>query len=723
MSDVKGRMSFEDAMSTDPNEFERLMLEKRKSTSMPSLIPEEFKAEDRALTESEEAEAQEIATGMKRRDTAQRVQDLGEELSLAGLAPTVSGQVTGFVGDLLYSGGAGARFLMGEEGAGTEAAMGLAAAALPIIPIAGFARALKRLRENPDAPATREARELYQTYVDRVKAGELSPEDAATELKPLMDDAGKQAAYEGMSARNEAAAAARGAKTRLTPQQIQKTLSRERQASDEASKRAAMSTRQTDPTDMDLYGKASVGEFAGGAGTFTPGGRARDLDEAKRLRGSRKDPAQEYGSGEAPVGPRTAIIGGKKMFARPGAAGELSKLRQEWRKRGRKDKKGNPSPLPTEADVPSFFVSERQYKSMVSAASRDPNAARKLRSRRVKKLAGQQEALEADRAKRAAAEAAKRPTQYNELEMEFIQGVPKEQQNAARKLIDEQKAAGQMVAKDAKGQFGFRPTGSGMTQATQGKKKVSDPSGEPPKDVAVDEPKISGSKINTPNFKSWFGRGVIAKNSGEPIPLYHSTTKSFDAFEPSKEGLMGPGIYTSLSSKHVNDYIVDKEKRTIRRGANVIPLFSSIRNPAFLLDPIGKDRLDPILRKLSDAGIEVSPRSPDGINSYWDLLTSLPAEDRAINVRGKKIINEALQDMGHDSSIFSRRNDFIRYRASNFVDTPEDMHVLVFDPTNVKSPYNKGTFDPTDPSILKGIGVGATIPAATAARSQRQEEG
>ena len=356
---------------------------------------------------------------------------------------------------------------MGEEGAGTEAAMGLAAAALPLIPIAGFARAIKRLRENPDAPATREARELYQTYVDRVKSGELSPEDAATQLKPLMDDAGKQAAYEGMSARNEAAAAARGVKTRLTPQQIQKALSRERQASDEASKRAAMSTRQTEPTDMDLYGKASVGEFAGGAGTFTPGGRARDLDEAKRLRGSRKDPAQEYGSGKAPVGPRTAIIGGKKMFARPGAQMELEELRKQHRAKPLRDR----GPAPTASDVPNFFVSEREYKRMMRGDGPDRNQARRLRSRRVKKLARQEEALEADRAKRAAAEAAKRPTQYNELEMEFIQGVPKEQQNAARKLIDEQKAAGQMVAKDAKGQFGFRPTGSGMTQATQGKKK------------------------------------------------------------------------------------------------------------------------------------------------------------------------------------------------------------------------------------------------------------
>jgi hypothetical protein len=144
------------------------------------------------------------------------------------------------------------------------------------------------------------------------------------------------------------------------------------------------------------------------------------------------------------------------MFARPGAAGELSKLRREWRSRGRKDEKGNPSPLPTEADVPSFFVSESQYKSMVSAKSRDPNVGRLLRSRRVKELAGQQEALEADRARRAAAEAAKRPTQYNELEMEFIQRAPPEKRDEARQFVDKSKAAGQRVVRDARGELAFR---------------------------------------------------------------------------------------------------------------------------------------------------------------------------------------------------------------------------------------------------------------------------
>ena len=153
MSDMKARRSFEDAMSTDPKEFERLMLEKRKSTSMPSLIPEEFRAEGRALTESEEAEAKELATSMKRRDTAQRVQDLGEELSLAGLAPTPSGQVTGGIGDLLYTAGAGSRFAMGEEGAGTEAAMGLAASLLPFMSAKAFSALRKSAQYDPVSTA------------------------------------------------------------------------------------------------------------------------------------------------------------------------------------------------------------------------------------------------------------------------------------------------------------------------------------------------------------------------------------------------------------------------------------------------------------------------------------------------------------------------------------------------------------------------------------------
>ena len=74
----------------------------------------------------------------------------------------------------------------------------------------------------------------------------------------------------------------------------------------------------------------------------------------------------------------------------------------------------------------------------------------------MKEQGRREEALEADRARRAAAEAAKRPTQYNELEMEFIERAPPEQRDAARKLIDDQKAAGQRVVRDARGELAFR---------------------------------------------------------------------------------------------------------------------------------------------------------------------------------------------------------------------------------------------------------------------------
>jgi len=54
--------------------------------------------------------------------------------------------------------------------------------------------------------------------------------------------------------------------------------------------------------------------------------------------------------------------------------------------------------------------------------------------------------------------------------------------------------------------------------------------------------------------------------------------------------------------------------------------------------------------------------------------------------------------------------------------TPGTYHYMAFKPEQIKSATgNVGTFDPSG-NILKGIGVGATIPAAAAVRSQRQEE-
>jgi|TARA_R100000458_G_scaffold38784_1_gene36272 polyhydroxyalkanoate synthesis regulator phasin len=200
------------------SEYDRLMRAEREGTSArfpartvlsvgePTVrITEEPKVritEDKPMTEdeifsmlrderAEDAEVQKLVDDMRKREIAQRIQDRGEQLSYAGLAPTLSGQATGFFGDLLYAGGAGARYMMGEEGAGTEAAMGVAAAALPLIPIGLLAKSAKVLGKYPESKVTKETRDLYRQYQSRVAAGELTGEQAAKELAPKMEEAAK----------------------------------------------------------------------------------------------------------------------------------------------------------------------------------------------------------------------------------------------------------------------------------------------------------------------------------------------------------------------------------------------------------------------------------------------------------------------------------------------------------------------------------------------------
>jgi hypothetical protein len=42
--------------------------------------------------------------------------------------------------------------------------------------------------------------------------------------------------------------------------------------------------------------------------------------------------------------------------------------------------------------------------------------------------------------------------------------------------------------------------------------------------------KVAESPLENPNFRTWFAGSDAAKESGEPITLYHATTHDFDTF-------------------------------------------------------------------------------------------------------------------------------------------------------------------------------------------------
>ena len=90
-------------------------------------------------------------------------------------------------------------------------------------------------------------------------------------------------------------------------------------------------------------------------------------------------------------------------------------------------------------------------------------------------------------------------------------------------------------------------------------------------------------------------------------------------------------------------------------------------------------------------------------------LTDLYDIDGNYTGPGKFIAN-MFRNMGHDGIIMNAEEYFgpdIMSKGMQGVKGAN--HYILFEPTNVKSAIgNRGTFDPKDPSILKGVGVGGT---------------
>ena len=140
------------------------------------------------------------------------------------------------------------------------------------------------------------------------------------------------------------------------------------------------------------------------------------------------------------------------------------------------------------------------------------------------------------------------------------------------------------------------------------------------------------------NFKRWFGDSKVVDEAGEPLVVYHGTRADIDAFQVSEGGTYGQGIYLTRDANEASFY-ADPADETV--GA-VYPVYVNIKNPA-----------------------------PENIASEAE------AEATASGVSSIDI----LKSQGYDG-----------------IDTGGE--IVAFDPTQIKSVNNRGTFDPNDPRIL-----------------------
>ena len=75
----------------------------------------------------------------------------------------------------------------------------------------------------------------------------------------------------------------------------------------------------------------------------------------------------------------------------------------------------------------------------------------------------------------------------------------------------------------------------------------------------------------TPEFKKWFGDSKVVDKNGEPLVVYHGTRAAFDTFQA---GRRSKGFWFAQWAEIANVFA------TRRVGANVVPVYLSIKNPA-----------------------------------------------------------------------------------------------------------------------------------------------
>lgn len=206
---------------------------------------------------------------------------------------------------------------------------------------------------------------------------------------------------------------------------------------------------------------------------------------------------------------------------------------------------------------------------------------------------------------------------------------------------------------------------------------------------AGDVAKSVGKKARATNFKKWFGDSKAVDGAGKPLTVYHGTNKNFEVFDPARTGSKSqtgaarnslfdgsfffskdPAVAGSYSGQHTDM----TGYKNFEENSQIIPANLSLKNPVII--DVNGDNWDDVvygLKKLTEYNTEYN------------------------NVKTINDLAKRAYDLGHDGVI-----------VKNVVDVGEGMRevsdtYIAFNPTQIKSIHNRGTYNPKDPNILKSL--------------------
>lgn len=200
-------------------------------------------------------------------------------------------------------------------------------------------------------------------------------------------------------------------------------------------------------------------------------------------------------------------------------------------------------------------------------------------------------------------------------------------------------------------------------------------------------------RLNTPAFKNWFGDSKVVDDKGQPLVVYHGTSKEFEAFDPNapvaseKSGLNA--IFVTTDPEFANQYA------KLRNG-KVMPLYASVKKPWDYQNPNDMKAFQKHLGLT-----EEDLKYPQGFDEGEQYLLAAKGDWSFIE-------SNTFQD-------FLKKNNYDGF----FLEENGVRNLGIYKPEQLKSVFNKGTWNPKDPRISYGVGAGG----AGAAAQQEQSNG
>lgn len=212
-----------------------------------------------------------------------------------------------------------------------------------------------------------------------------------------------------------------------------------------------------------------------------------------------------------------------------------------------------------------------------------------------------------------------------------------------------------------------------------------------------------GSRIDTPEFKAWFGESKVVDEKGAPLRVFHGTTSVFQEFSKKARGSA-----TGADSARMGFFFA--EEASVASGYAQALEGRSVREARLAVEAAEKEarrtgdwsKHDAAVERHEEAALSEQRSGVTSGASVMPLFLRIQ-NPLVVDMAGKTWQEDAFVSAISRASEPRRKHDGVIFRNVADDDKRKLTTVYVtFEPTQIKSASgNRGTFDPNDPNILR----------------------